>query len=59
MLYSMVWVFKSLFGDLGFCTMVILRWVRWFIYGIIMVFFLHVDVHACLAFMWMIVVCSM
>jgi hypothetical protein len=41
----MVWVFRSLFGDLGFFTVVILRWVWWFIYGIIMVFFWHVDVH--------------
>jgi hypothetical protein len=35
----MVWVFMSLFGDLGFITMAILRWLWWFIYGIIMVFF--------------------
>jgi hypothetical protein len=55
----MAWVFRSLFGDLGLFIVVILRWVWWFIYDIIMVFFCHVDVHVCLAVMWMIVVCSM
>jgi hypothetical protein len=34
----MVQVFRILFGDLGFFTVVILRWVWWFIYGIIMIF---------------------